>query len=137
MIEVPIEILTLEDNSYHLLVDVVVNDNIEGKMVVDTGASRTVVADNLSLKIIERTQEMRYTSGIGGQVEVSLTQLDKLKIGEFLLKEVALAAIDLSAVNSAYEKVTKQHILGLLGSDLLLRHNAKIDYKTHTLYLEA
>ncbi len=134
MIEVPIEILTLEDDSYHLLVDVVVNEELEGKMVVDTGASRTVIDSSLSLKV-EKLQEKPYTSGIGGEVEVAFTQLNTFSIGEFKLQEISLAAIDLSAVNSAYEKVTEQRILGLLGSDLLLRHQAKIDYKTHTLYL--
>lgn len=134
MTKIPLEILRLEDESYHLLVEVVINSSIKGKMVLDTGASRTVIDTSLSLDI-DCTKETPYTSGIGGQVDVSFTKLETLVIGAFRLENIALAMIDLSAVNSTYEQVSQQRILGLLGSDLLLKHHAKIDYKTATLYL--
>lgn len=135
MKEIPLEILTLEDNSYHLLVDVVINDVIQGKMVLDTGASRTVIDAALALTVDE-TRGVPYTSGIGGQVDVSFTTLDNLSFGTFRVENVSLAMIDLSTVNEAYEKASLQRIVGLLGSDLLLKYQAKIDYKTSLLYLE-
>ncbi len=135
MVKIPLEILTLEDESYHLLVSVTINGDIQGKMVVDTGASRTVVDASLAFDADE-SKEQPYTSGIGGQVEVAFTNLDSLVFGVFELEDISLAMIDLSAVNEAYEKVSKQRILGLLGSDLLLKYKAKIDYKEECMQLE-
>ncbi len=104
-------------------------------MVLDTGASCTVVDANLELEI-DPDRELPYTSGIGGEVAVSFTKLQSLAFAEFELQDISLAMIDLSAVNEAYEKVSQQKILGLLGSDLLLKYKAKIDYKESCLCLE-
>ncbi|PVX49829.1 aspartyl protease [Balneicella halophila] len=135
MMKIPLEILTLEDNSYHLLIDVLINDEIHGKMVVDTGASRTVIDATLAFAIDE-LKETPYTSGIGGQVDVTFTTLNSLALGNFLIEGVSLAMIDLSTVNEAYKQVSIEPIIGLLGSDLLLKYQAKIDYKEASLYLE-
>lgn len=135
MIKIPLEILTLEDNSYHLLVNAALGNTLNGKMVVDTGASKTVIDATLGLPI-DKNHEMPYTSGIGGQVAVSFTRLDSLAFGDFEIMDLSLAMIDLSSVNEAYEQVSKAPILGLLGSDLLLKYHAKIDYKEACLYLE-
>lgn len=135
MIKIPLEILTLEDGSYHLLIDTVINDEIQGKMILDTGASRTVLDANLNLAV-DDTQEEPYTSGIGGQVDVSFTQLKSLAFDDFHTEGLLLAMIDLTSVNNAYEQVAQQQIVGLLGSDLLLKYQAKIDYKEACLYLE-
>ncbi len=135
MVKIPLEILTLEDESYHLLVSVTINEEIQGKMVVDTGASRTVVDASLAFDTDE-SKEQPYTSGIGGQVEVAFTNLASLTFGEFEIENISLAMIDLSAVNEAYEKASMQRILGLLGSDLLLKYKAKIDYKEKCMLLE-
>ncbi len=135
MTEIPLEILKLEDDSYHLLIEVFINKEIKGKMVVDTGASRTVIDTSLSF-VEDESKETPYTSGIGGDVEVSFTTLESLILGDFELTDVSLAMVDLSAVNATYEKVSKQRIIGLLGSDLLLKYSAKIDYKKECLQLE-
>lgn len=135
MTKIPLEIITLEDASYHLLVKVVLDGSLEGKMVVDTGASKTVIDSALSLGVDEN-QEHPYTSGIGGQVEVSFTMQSHLRIGDFEIPDISLAMIDLSAVNEVYQKVSQQPIMGLLGSDLLVKYQAKINYKTASLHLE-
>lgn len=135
MIKIPLEILTLEDGSYHLLIAVLLNGELSGKMVVDTGASKTVIDRVLPLGL-DDSQELPYTSGIGGEVPASFTQIASLTLGDFFIENVPLAMIDLSAVNAAYEQASQQRILGLLGSDLLLKYHAKIDYKAACLYLE-
>lgn len=135
MTKIPLEILTLEDGSYHLLINIVINDNLRGKMVVDTGASKTVIDTALDLPIDENS-DIPYTSGIGGQVTVNFTKVAKLALGNFIAEELYLAMIDLASVNEAYEQVSQHRIVGLLGSDLLLKHNAIIDYKKQCLFLE-
>ncbi len=134
MIQIPLELLSLEDNSYHLLVEVVLNQNSVGKMVVDTGASRSVLDANLPI-VMTRLEELPHSSGIGGEVTAFFAEISCFYIGEFSLENTSFAFIDLSAVNQAYQKATEQRIFGLLGSDLLLKYKAKIDYEKLVLFL--
>lgn len=136
MAKIPLEILMLEDNSYHLLVDVVLNDKIAGKIIIDTGASKTILDSNLDLPFLEvENEEKPYTSGIGGRIDVGFASVKKMKIGRFKIKKMVIPTIDLSEVNKIYEKATKHRVIGLLGSDLLLKFRAKIDYKKRYLRL--
>ena len=41
-IEVPIKIISLGSNGFHIAVDVLFNHEFEGRMIIDTGASNTV-----------------------------------------------------------------------------------------------
>lgn len=41
-IEVPIKIISLGSNGFHIAVDVLLNQEFEGQMIIDTGASNTV-----------------------------------------------------------------------------------------------
>ncbi len=42
LIRIPVEIIKLEDNSFHMLVHVE-TDGVQGDMIIDTGASVTVL----------------------------------------------------------------------------------------------
>ena len=121
---VAVEIVGLEDNSYHLIVPVEIN-GIQGDMIIDTGASVTVV-------------DRQVTSGsVTGQIhDVHLVKAAKFKIGKRTIKEMPLAAIDLEYVNEMYDKHLNRKIIGLLGCDFCVRYQVAIDYrkKEFTMY---
>lgn len=134
---VSVEIVGLEDNSYHLIVPVEIN-GIQGDMIIDTGASVTVVdkqvfPDNL----LEETTVQMTSGSVTGQIhDVHLVKAAKFKIGQRTIKKMPLAAIDLKYVNEMYDKHLNRKIIGLLGCDFCVRHQVVIDYrkKEFTMY---
>ena len=66
-IEIPMELVELEDNSYHLIVPVQIG-SIEGDFIIDTGASVTVVDRHtpFSHEPLEGVTEVNSGS-VGGQ----------------------------------------------------------------------
>lgn len=136
MAKIPLEILMLEDNSYHLLIDVILNKEIYGKVIVDTGASKTILDSCLELDKAEvEIGDKSYSSGLGGKLDIGFVSVKKMQIGSFKIKKMIIPTVDLSEVNKVYEKATHHRIIGLLGSDLLLRYQAKIDYRKKYLKL--
>lgn len=137
-VEIPIEILELEADSYHILVYCEI-DKTKALFVIDTGASKTVLDsnfENINIQSVLSSSESE-TAGIGGNAfDVELVQISDFSINEFYLETLNVALIDLSGVNKMYNKHCDISISGLLGSDFLLKNNACIDYFKKVLILE-
>ncbi len=54
----------------------------------------------------------------------------------FQIKKAVLIAIDLSHVNNTLKKGGSGRIDGVIGSDILKKHKALIDYSEKALYLK-
>ena len=136
-ITVPIEIVKLEDNSYHLIIQGEI-DGIKGEMIIDTGASVSVIDKALLTEKWEDKNGCTIQSGsVSGQIEhVELLVADYLKIGGRKLKNTSFAAIDLKYVNEMYKQRLKRKVIALLGSDFFVRYQAIIDYSTLKLTLK-
>lgn len=134
---IPVEIVTLEDNSYHLIVKVEI-DGIQGEMIIDTGASVTVVDRNLfSGKAEGQSDAQMQSCSISGQIAgVHLLQADCFKIGRRKIRHFPLAGIDLDYINDIYSKLHRHKIIGLLGCDFCVRYEAVIDYRQRTLSIK-
>ena len=134
---VAVEIVGLEDNRYHLIVPVEIN-GIQGDMIIDTGASVTVVDRQVFPEDLPEEADVQMTSGsVTGQIhDVHLVKAAKFKIGKRTIKEMPLAAIDLKYVNEMYDKHLNRKIIGLLGCDFCVRYQVAIDYrkKEFTMY---
>ena len=135
---IPIDIVKLgEDNSYHLFVDGFIDD-CQHNLLIDTGASHSIFdpmiipelpADDASGKEIQST-------GINeGDLNCKLGCVKKFKLGDLICENLIVVLIDLSHVNNLYEKLTVRRVVGLIGSDFLLKYNAIIDYKRQELVL--
>jgi hypothetical protein len=136
-IQVPVEFVELDENSYHLLVTVAVG-SIEGDFIVDTGASVTVV--DLCTPFTHEPLEGACgisSGGVGGEIgEVKLVRLPALHVGGHALEDVRVALLDLQYVNALYHERLRRRIAGLLGSDFLLKYRAVIDYENKCLTLK-
>ena len=76
------------------------------------------------------------STGLGTNSMESYTlSIPELKIGALSLTNYQVALLDLSMINSAYEMLEIEPILGVIGGDLLKKHNALIDYEKKTLQL--
>lgn len=136
---IPLQIIELEDDNFHLVVSSVLPDGTEGMWVVDTGASKTVFNKTLSGNYSidsQRTEEV-HTAGIGEKpLETETGRLRSFLLGKMKVENLRVALLDLSHVNTFYSKATNLKICGLIGSDFLLKHQAVIDYKKKLLRLK-
>lgn len=133
---VPIELVELEPENYHIVVHSVFPNGECKTWVVDTGASRSVFDINLRehYTLIHCENTEIQSAGIGSaQISTQLGTIDLLHLGDFELHNLPIALIDLDHVNNIYSSFSNFAIAGLLGSDLLVKYKAEINYKKLTL----
>ena len=130
----PIEVVPIEADGYHLVVMVEVN-GFPARMLVDTGASRSVFDINrlqgfFKKDIPELEENIQKSTGLGTRdMHSKALYLDVLKIGELMIRRYPAVVLDLSHVNQSYEELTLAPIDGVLGSDILMKYGARIDYR--------
>ncbi len=135
---VPLKLINLQDDGFHLLVEVVVF-GIKFNAVLDTGASKTVLDKSTVEKYI-RTDELlisdRLSTGLGtNTMESHTVVLPSLRIGKLKLKDFEAAVLDLSTISTAYETLNLPPVIGVLGGDILYQHDAVVNYKKLLLKL--
>ena len=140
MIEIPLNIIELEQENYHILIEGSFEDGTPSCWIIDTGASKTVLDKNLSsyYENLESDDLEDYQSaGINqGMMETSVGKLTFLRFGDLNITGQKVALIDLSHVNEIYGKYTSYRIAGLLGGDILILHQCKIDYAAQIIQFQ-
>jgi predicted aspartyl protease len=131
VVEIPLEIIRVHDDGFHLLVEVVVfGQNF--KAVVDTGASKTVFDKELVELFVDKSSLVlseKLSTGLGTNSMESFTlQVPEIKLGDLVITDIEVAVLDLSMINLAYEKLEIGKIIGVIGGDIFMKHGAAIDY---------
>jgi predicted aspartyl protease len=134
-ISVPIILINLQDDGFHLLVEIVVFGQ-KLLAVVDTGASRSVFDKRLLMANIEDLDHSEETQATTLFTTSSTVQavIPKLKIGRLQVKEYHAIGLDLDSVNETYEFLGHPRIIAILGSDLLHKYQATISFKKLKMY---
>ncbi|MCL3780055.1 hypothetical protein EMN47_06595 [Prolixibacteraceae bacterium JC049] len=136
---IPLIVVELENDNYHILVEIKMQDDSSTFWVIDTGASRTVMDSSLahfsSPKEMDILDEVQSAGINGDPLQTQLAEGVEINIGNCKAVDLTLALIDLENVNQLYEKYTDYRISGLIGSDLLQQYQATIDYSTQELIL--
>jgi predicted aspartyl protease len=135
----PIQITDIQGDGFHLMIDVRVKRK-KLRLLIDTGASRTVFDEGrmklhfpeLELSLLDRLSTGLGTSTLQGNV----TLLSTITFNNHQIKNYKAVVLDLHHVNESYLQIGVQKIDGVLGSDLLKRFNAVIDYGNSTLTLK-
>jgi len=138
LIDIPIELIELEDSSYHLMIQAVFNSNISGNLIIDTGASKTVFDFGFVHSFINDLEaiEDQHSSGINAMItEAHTGVIPVLSIQKLVLENYPCILLDLSHINQLYQQYSDKHIAGLIGSDFLVAHEAVIDYSQKKLTL--
>jgi len=134
MTEIPLKILELEKENFHLLVIGKIGRSKKMYWIVDTGASRSVFDINeeqyYDKKEISEEEEYQSAGINPGKIQTGVGTIHNLKFGKLKIKEIDLALIDLQHVNNIYKKFDKENIsiVGLIGSDILNKYGACIDF---------
>ncbi len=139
MTTVPFQILDLQGQGTHILVDVTLYERTF-KMVIDTGASKTVfdktqlghlLEDQLLLEPSET-----LSTGLGtNSMESFNMDIPSLTIGGWRISYLRAAVLDLSSINYAYQQMDLEPVIGVLGGDIFASYGAVIDYAKQTLKL--
>lgn len=132
--------INIEETGCHLLLNAVLNGSIV-RLVLDTGASRTVIDSNFYLENNPNEllkEEEEKSIGVGSsQLDSYLTKVPLFEIGELSLKNLEIALMDLSNVSLTYHNLGIGEVHGVLGGDILADNYAQIDYKKLTLCLRS
>lgn len=137
VITIPLEIVELEDNSYHIIVPVEIN-GIKGDIIIDTGASVTVIDKQLVSGEEETESISELQSGsVTGQIDnIQVIHARSFIIGEQSLENIRMAIIDLDYVNQMYNNHLNRKIIGLLGCDFCVKYKVVIDYQNEVFTLK-
>ncbi len=129
---IPLEVTAIEEDGFHLMVEVSVN-GIPARMLVDTGASRSVFDNDRIGRFFDEEPELveneQKSTGLGtSDMESQALYLDELKIGELVIRKYPAVVLDMSHVNHSYAALDMEPIDGVIGSDILMKYGASIDY---------
>lgn len=108
------------------IVAVSLNDAIRAQLMLDTGATRTVISRRIANTLALPSMGSATVHTVGGPVQVTLAQLRSLKVGDAEVKELPVIVHDFSP-DPRFE--------GLLGMDFLSRYKFGLDASRHLLVL--
>ncbi|MBI9037949.1 MAG: clan AA aspartic protease [Bacteroidales bacterium] len=138
--KIPITIIPIEDDGFHLMLEILINHQI-ANLIIDTGASRTVFDSNRIMKFVsdensEFEKNEKLSTGLGtNSLESQAIELDSIKIGELEIEKYKAVILDMSHINQTYSGINIPEIDGVLGGDLLKKYNAEISYRSKLLVI--
>jgi hypothetical protein len=136
---IPFKILNIDNEGFHLLTKIYINKKV-ARVIIDTGASKTVFDKTRIEKFVKERNfhvHEKMSSGLGtNTMQSQTTLLKKIKIGEVELENYKSVLLDLSHVNESYAQIKLAAIDGVLGSDILMKYHAVIDYEKRIMKLK-
>jgi predicted aspartyl protease len=134
--KIPIFAIELSLMSYHIATYVKVGKR-KLRMIIDTGASQTLISSKLAEKLELETSlpELdNITVGIGeGSLTPQFTSLPSCKIGDIQIKNLTCLVLPMDHINQTYKTIGQKPIDGIIGNDILLLLKSMIDLKTMTI----
>jgi hypothetical protein len=112
-------------------------NGINGKFILDTGASNSCVCISLenNFNIISKETIEKASSATS---EISNTKISKnntIQIGKWENK-INLITFDMSYINHALNEKKNDSVSGIIGADVLKKSKAILDYNLNNLYLK-
>lgn len=135
---IPLQLVEVEANSFHILV----NAKCRGeclKLLVDTGASRSVMDLNSPISVYGKTiseSETPKIQMINKQIELKgIIRLEDIDFDGVQDIRHDFYLIDLEDVNSLYLDQLGYRLDGILGGDFLFGKSAVVDYRNQKLLI--
>ncbi len=102
------------------------NSSATGNLLVDTGASQTMISTRLAKELQLRAIDNQTRTGIGGSIRADVGQVDAIKVGDAEAKTMRVTISD-----RAYDLGSE----GLLGFDFLGRFQMTVDTDKQVMVL--
>jgi hypothetical protein len=109
-----------------IIVPVTLNRTLSANLLLDTGASMTMISRRIATALALYATSSRQFSGVGGNVTAQIARVDSLKVGDAEVNGMPVSIHDLSQT-PAFE--------GLLGMDFLGRFQVSVDTAKRVLVL--
>jgi predicted aspartyl protease len=124
-------------SGYNLYVDGTVNGR-KAKLMVDTGAFATLLHQGFvrSMKIPLRNTPYSSAGVNLKQRGVQLATISRMSVGSVQMRGKEVGVMDLEGLIRNGLLQASPPVAGLLGAEILQRHNGIIDFGTKTLYLK-
>lgn len=136
---IPFKVLSIGGEGFHLMMKLYINRKV-ANVIIDTGASKTVFDRKRILKFVSDKKFDKHdnlSSGLGtNSMKSEFTTIKKIRIGTLEIVNYQMVLLDLSHVNKSYHQVGLPQVDGVLGSDILLKYKAVIDYEKKKLKLK-
>ena len=120
----------------HYLIEAKVN-GIDGKFILDTGASNSCICTSLEdkFKVISKESKEKASSANSEMTNTKISKSNIIQIGKWEDK-INLISFDMNHINNALSQKKVPPIDGIVGADILKKSKAVLDYKTNRLYLK-
>ena len=119
-----------EGGARRIIVPVTINSTVTAQLAIDTGSPGMIISEGLAKKLglyeNDSGMLMSVASGIGGQVAVMRTIIDKVQMGG--ATENFVPAIITSSMSNAFE--------GLIGMDFMANYSISIDNVNNIMILQ-
>ncbi|MDY0781578.1 retropepsin-like aspartic protease [Tenacibaculum sp. IB213877] len=121
----------------HLEVTAKIN-GVEGRFILDTGASNSCVGLDLKefFKLTSEESEIKAAGAGATDMETHKSENNTIKIGGWKLNNCHLVLFNLMHVNTALKQHNADEVHGIIGADVLEKGKAFIDYDKKVLYLK-
>ncbi len=137
--KIPIEIIRIENEGYHLIIKGKINKKVSN-LIIDTGASRSVFSNSLSgirkgeSAYLNQT-DLSTTSLLSDEIPSVNGIINEFQVGALRKSNYEATFIDIEYINKLYNDSVGKTIDGLIGNDLLIKHQAIIDFLNSMLVL--
>jgi len=117
---------------------IIVKAKVNGKgpfeFAVDTGACVTALSKRLAqeLEISENPSTQKKGRGCCGEIDMTLTNVKSVKIGNVEARDIEVALMDLSSLS----KAMKTELAGIIGYSFMKDHKVIIDYPNGRIFFE-
>lgn len=129
-------VIDFANDGYHWLVKCIVN-NAEYWLVVDTGATRTVIDQSVLGNAEIKNHPQGLVIGFGSQTNsIDTTTLSSIWIDGIGFSDFEVAVADLSNLIELYSQMANVKLAGILGCDFLMRNATSINIHRKRIYLK-
>lgn len=113
-------------------------NGVSGRFILDTGASNTLV-DVSSFKTFNlevEDSDVKVTGAGASNMDSKVSKKNKLSIGKWKNEKTVIVLFNLSHVNTGLTSLEVEPVDGIVGTDILKKGKAIIDYEKKYLYLK-
>ena len=113
-------------------------NGIKGVFIIDTGASNTCIdLENHQLFKIFPEESLEKASSATDEIsKTMISKKNKIKIGKWVKNNISIVLFNMSFINKTLEDQGVERVNGIIGSDLLKKGKALIDYSNNKLFLK-
>ena len=111
-------------------------NGVSGRFILDTGASNTCVGLDKAeqFKLTLKTSDVKAAGAGAKDMETMISDKNTIEIGKWKNKKQKIVLFDLIHVNEALVAHEAKAVDGIIGSDILKKSKAIIDYGKKKVY---